>query len=83
MAEVEFNTKRRPATDAKEIVQAVRSSVAEHHGLHIHTIFLLKPGGVPKTTSGKIQRNACRSWCLRTSMTSQRTPCDNEETIHG
>lgn len=69
MAEVEpqHRNKGHPA-NADELVEAIRRSVAEHHELHVHRVFLVKPGSIAKTTSGKIQRNACRSWFLKTTM---------------
>jgi acyl-CoA synthetase (AMP-forming)/AMP-acid ligase II len=68
MAEVEHRRGRlEPSSclDAKELVRAIRQSVAEHHGLHVDRIFFLKPGSIPKTSSGKIRRNACRSSFLQ------------------
>jgi acyl-CoA synthetase (AMP-forming)/AMP-acid ligase II len=44
-----------------EIVKAIRQSVAEQHELRVAHIWLLDPGSIPKTTSGKIQRQACRA----------------------
>lgn len=46
--------------DVTTAVNAIRQAVAEHHELQIHELVLLKPGGVPKTSSGKLQRRACR-----------------------
>jgi acyl-CoA synthetase (AMP-forming)/AMP-acid ligase II len=44
-----------------EIIKGVRQAVAEHHELRVEHVWLLKPGGVPKTSSGKIQRYVCRA----------------------
>jgi acyl-CoA synthetase (AMP-forming)/AMP-acid ligase II len=44
------------------VVQSVCRAVAEHHGVRVHKVFLLRPNSIPKTTSGKIRRQACRSW---------------------
>jgi acyl-CoA synthetase (AMP-forming)/AMP-acid ligase II len=46
--------------DTNEIFKAIRKAVAEAHDLSVYAIKLLKPGTIPKTSSGKIQRNACR-----------------------
>ncbi|NBC19094.1 MAG: AMP-binding protein, partial [Bacteroidetes bacterium] len=46
--------------DARPIIDAIRRAVSETHALQVHTVSLLKTGGLPKTTSGKIQRTACR-----------------------
>ena len=43
-----------------EIVQVVRQAISVHHDLHVHAILLLKTGSIPKTSSGKIQRHACK-----------------------
>src|SRR5262249_46473196 len=40
--------------------QAIRSAVARESDLSIGEIVLVPPGAVPKTTSGKVRRNACR-----------------------
>jgi acyl transferase domain-containing protein/acyl-CoA synthetase (AMP-forming)/AMP-acid ligase II len=42
--------------NAEEIAAAVRAAVAEEHQLQVHALVLVKPGAVPKTSSGKIQR---------------------------
>ncbi len=44
----------------EEIAAAVRAAVAEEHEALVTDLVLVKPGGVPKTSSGKVQRHACR-----------------------
>src|SRR5262249_32871957 len=46
---------------AEELVRAIIEAVAEHHEIQPGTILFLKAGGIPKTSSGKIQRGACKS----------------------
>jgi acyl-CoA synthetase (AMP-forming)/AMP-acid ligase II len=41
-------------------VKAIRRAVSKNHDLGIHDIRLLKAGSIFKTSSGKIQRKACR-----------------------
>ncbi|WP_051749160.1 non-ribosomal peptide synthetase [Nevskia soli] len=43
-----------------EISAAIRHALAELHQLQAGRIVLLAPGAVPRTTSGKVQRHACR-----------------------
>lgn len=43
-----------------EVFSAIREAVALHHALQVHAIALIKPASIPKTSSGKIQRHACR-----------------------
>lgn len=52
---------RRSNLPVDEIHRAIRMAVAKHHDLRLHEIVLIKPGRLPKTTSGKIRRHACRS----------------------
>ncbi|WP_434348439.1 amino acid adenylation domain-containing protein [Myxococcus virescens] len=44
-----------------EVLGAIRRAVAEHHELMASSVVLIEPGSVPKTSSGKIQRHACRA----------------------
>jgi acyl-CoA synthetase (AMP-forming)/AMP-acid ligase II len=43
------------------VMLAIRKCVADHHDLAPHDVALLKPAALPKTSSGKIQRHACRA----------------------
>ncbi|MBI2893619.1 MAG: fatty acyl-AMP ligase [Deltaproteobacteria bacterium] len=47
-----------------EVIAAVRAAVAREHDLRVDDMVLLQPGTIPKTTSGKIQRHACRNGYL-------------------
>lgn len=55
--EVEY--RQQPDPDA--IVGLIRQAVAEEHGVQVHDVILLRPGTILKTSSGKIQRWACRA----------------------
>ncbi|MGK7902712.1 MAG: fatty acyl-AMP ligase [Hormoscilla sp.] len=46
--------------DTEEVVRHIRRAVASEHELQVHAVALLKPGSIPKTSSGKIQRYRCR-----------------------
>jgi acyl transferase domain-containing protein/acyl-CoA synthetase (AMP-forming)/AMP-acid ligase II/acyl carrier protein/alpha-ketoglutarate-dependent taurine dioxygenase len=50
--------------EADAIFAAIRQAVAREHGLEIQTIVLLPPSSIAKTSSGKIQRRACRAALL-------------------
>jgi acyl-CoA synthetase (AMP-forming)/AMP-acid ligase II len=52
----------------QEIVAAIRRAVAEEHDVAVFDIQLLRPGGVPKTSSGKTQRSLCRQLYLSGSL---------------
>ena len=47
--------------DIDGAITSIRSAVSQHHQLQVYSVILLKPGSIPKTTSGKIQRYACRA----------------------
>jgi acyl-CoA synthetase (AMP-forming)/AMP-acid ligase II len=49
-----------PASPA-DIITAIRHRVAGEHGLLVHAVVLLEPGSIRKTSSGKVQRPACRA----------------------
>ncbi|MCJ8279064.1 MAG: condensation domain-containing protein [Rivularia sp. ALOHA_DT_140] len=46
--------------NTSEVVSAVRHSIWMKHELKVYGVLLLKTGSIPKTSSGKIQRHACR-----------------------
>ncbi|MFD6906866.1 condensation domain-containing protein [Streptomyces sp. NPDC060077] len=46
--------------DGEQAVAAVRAAVAEQCDVALHDVVLVKPGSIPKTTSGKIQRRLSR-----------------------
>ena len=48
----------------EEIADAVRRAVAEEHEAQVQQVVLLRTGTIPKTSSGKIQRHACRAALL-------------------
>jgi 7-keto-8-aminopelargonate synthetase-like enzyme/acyl-CoA synthetase (AMP-forming)/AMP-acid ligase II/acyl carrier protein len=50
------------------IFNTILQNVAAEHDLHPHAILLLKPTSIPKTSSGKVQRHACRDGYLEGSL---------------
>ncbi|MCX7571137.1 amino acid adenylation domain-containing protein [Tumebacillus sp. DT12] len=45
----------------EEVVQAIRRAISEQHQLPVYAIVLIRPTSIPKTSSGKIQRHACKA----------------------
>jgi acyl-CoA synthetase (AMP-forming)/AMP-acid ligase II len=43
------------------VLKAIRQAVTSQHGLDLHAVVLVKPGTIPKTSSGKIRRRACQA----------------------
>jgi acyl-CoA synthetase (AMP-forming)/AMP-acid ligase II len=54
--------------NVNEVVGNIRASVAAEHALQVYATVLVKTGSIPKTSSGKIQRHACRSGFLNGSL---------------
>lgn len=57
------------AFDYEVVTAAVRTAIAEVHGLRVHRVELIQAGTIPKTTSGKIQRQACKKAMLAGQLT--------------
>lgn len=51
---------RRDAQAIETLSVAVRRAVAREHQLQTHAVALLKPGSLPRTSSGKVRRSRCR-----------------------
>ncbi|WP_243725283.1 hypothetical protein [Candidatus Thiosymbion oneisti] len=46
--------------NTREVFEAIHRVILERYEILVHAILLLKPGRLPKTSSGKVQRRACR-----------------------
>ena len=51
--------------DVKEIAEQINQAVLVEHELSVYAIILVKTGSIPKTSSGKIKRRACRDGYLK------------------
>jgi acyl-CoA synthetase (AMP-forming)/AMP-acid ligase II len=47
--------------DPGPIVDAIRAAVSRHHALPVADVRLVAAGAIPRTTSGKLARRACRA----------------------
>lgn len=68
-AEVErsYLTSDTPTLES-QLIQSICRAVSKDHDLSVYRVLLLKPGSIPKTSSGKIQRQACRSGFLEKTL---------------
>jgi acyl-CoA synthetase (AMP-forming)/AMP-acid ligase II len=57
---VEVNGAPLKETESKTIISAIRRAISERHDLRVHKICLILPRTIHKTSSGKLQRHACR-----------------------
>jgi acyl-CoA synthetase (AMP-forming)/AMP-acid ligase II len=61
----EVERTHRRGIEIEEIVTCIREAVANEHEIALDSILLIRPGTIPKTTSGKIQRSAARRMWLQ------------------
>jgi fatty acid CoA ligase FadD32 len=66
----------RDDADPAEVARAVRGAVAVRHDVRLHDFVLVKPGLVPRTSSGKISRSASRERYLAGAFGSLAGPFD-------
>ena len=68
--EVERSYLRRLSDESlvDELILTIRRAISEAHELQVYAILLLKPGSLPKTSSGKVQRKQCRASFLDESL---------------
>jgi fatty-acyl-CoA synthase len=50
--------------DPAPAIEAIRQAVSRRHGLTVADVRLLPAGAIPRTTSGKLARRACRAQYL-------------------
>ena len=50
--------------DPQPAIEAIRSAVSHRHGLAVTDVRFLPAGAIPRTTSGKLARRACRAQYL-------------------
>ena len=64
----EIERSHRKSIVLDEVVEKIRWSIFEQHLIDIYAIVLVKPGRMPKTSSGKVQRSACKAQFLTNSL---------------
>ena len=52
----------------EDVVESIRWAIFQQHFIDVYSIVLLKPGGLPKTSSGKVQRNATKAQYLEQNL---------------
>ena len=62
---------RHPAESLESLAQQIRQVLAQTHGISPVAVALVPPASVPKTSSGKIRRRACRQAFLDGSLNPQ------------
>ncbi|MEV0641792.1 fatty acyl-AMP ligase [Streptomyces sp. NPDC050619] len=62
------------AGETEKITDLIRSTIGEAHGLAVRDVVLVRPGTIPKTSSGKIQRHASRAAYLGGALSTVAAP---------
>ncbi|MDB5815272.1 MAG: beta-ketoacyl synthase [Rhodocyclales bacterium] len=60
----EVERAERKRIDPQEVGRLIADAVTREHGIEVDMVVLVPPASVPKTSSGKIQRRACRQLLL-------------------
>lgn len=50
--------------DPQPAIEAIRTAVSHRHGISVADVRFLPAGAIPRTTSGKLARRACRAQYL-------------------
>ena len=89
----ELEHRRQP--DYAAVIDTIRATLAEEFEVQLFAIQLVKAGSIPKTSSGKIQRNLCREkflrhefevlaeWRASTEFETEFTPADGALDLSG
>lgn len=64
---------RTAGIDVPSALDAVRAAVSQHHGLAVFDVCVVPAGAIPRTTSGKLARRACRVEYLDGGFGTHRT----------
>lgn len=51
-----------------DVCDHISRAISQHHELKVYAIVLIKPGSLPKTSSGKTQRKACKKAFLENTL---------------
>ena len=58
------------------VAEAIRAAVARRHTLAVADVLVVAAGTIPRTTSGKLARGACRASYLRNVQSHPTKPID-------
>jgi acyl-CoA synthetase (AMP-forming)/AMP-acid ligase II/acyl carrier protein len=59
------------AGDSAEVIESIIEAVGREHDVQVHAVVLVKKRSLPKTSSGKIQRRACRNEFLNATLQAE------------
>ncbi|BBZ30876.1 nitrate ABC transporter substrate-binding protein [Mycolicibacterium madagascariense] len=62
--------------DLEPVADEIRAAIAVRHGVTVRDVLLTPAGAIPRTSSGKIGRRACRTGYLNGNLRSGKTTSD-------
>jgi acyl-CoA synthetase (AMP-forming)/AMP-acid ligase II len=65
---------RAARTELQPVIDAIRAAVSRRHSLPVADVLLVAAGTIPRTTSGKLARRACRAQYLKGELGVRRLP---------
>lgn len=70
-----------PAAALHELVECLRGAVTEEFEIPLHAVVFIRPGTFPRTSSGKVQRRACREGFLAGTLEVVHQWLDSDEAV--
>jgi acyl-CoA synthetase (AMP-forming)/AMP-acid ligase II len=80
----EVERRARKNLDVEGMAEVIRWAVFQKHFVDVYAIAFLKPGSLPRTSSGKVQRSACKAQFLEGSLAvlgEWRSPPDSSTDV--
>lgn len=68
--------------NSDQVIWDIRKAISEQHEIQPYAIVLVKPGNLPKTTSGKSRRRACGEQYLNRQLAILAEWCADYTTLH-
>jgi acyl-CoA synthetase (AMP-forming)/AMP-acid ligase II len=62
---IAYEWDRKKGSEPEKIAEEIVQNVSMEHEIRVHSLLLVDPGAIPKTSSGKIQRSVCRTRYLK------------------
>jgi acyl-CoA synthetase (AMP-forming)/AMP-acid ligase II len=75
----EVERSQRHSLAEAEVIAAVQAAVVNNHDVALHKVVLIRPGSLPKTTSGKVQRSLARRRWLDGTLEPWNQPGEIED----
>jgi acyl-CoA synthetase (AMP-forming)/AMP-acid ligase II len=63
---------RAARTELQPVIDAIRAAVSRRHSVPLADVLLVAAGTIPRTTSGKLARRACRAQYLNGELSVRR-----------